>query len=235
MNLKDLTQQLVGIDLSDEQITKFEKYQQLLLEWNQQINLTAITEPEGVQVRHFLDSLSLLKFVAVKPNMHLIDVGTGAGFPGLPLHIVKPSLNTTLLDSTKKKLKFLDHVITELDLSQINTFHARAEDGAHDKSLREKFDLVTARAVARLPVLLEYTLPYVALHGYFIAMKGTTVYDEIEDSSNALKVLGGVVQAVHEMNLPGVDASHYLVVIEKIQSTPSLYPRKAGLPSKSPL
>lgn len=235
MSLKDLASKHFGIELTAEQLDKFDQYQQLLLEWNQQINLTAIIEPYEVQVRHFLDSLSLFKFVELKEAMRVVDVGTGAGFPGLPMHIVMPSLHTTLLDSTNKKLKFLDTVIDTLNLHGVKTVHARAEDAAREQTHRENYDIVVARAVARLPVLLEYTLPYVRLGGYFVAMKGTTIYDEINDSNQALKILGGVVENVYEVNLPDVETTHYVTLIKKAQSTPSLYPRKAGIPTKSPL
>lgn len=221
-----------NITLTDTQINQFVKYYELLTETNKVMNLTALTEPKDVAVKHFIDSL-----FAYDPAMHnaaVADVGTGAGFPGVPLKIFDPTIKLTLLDSLAKRLKFLDTLTTELGLQNVTTVHARAEDAGKDKNLREQFDFVTARAVARLNVLAEFCLPLVKVGGKFIAMKGDA-QDEIAEAENAIKLLGGKIVGLKNIKLPNLDDKRTLVIIEKTKTTPSKYPRKAGTATKEPL
>jgi 16S rRNA (guanine527-N7)-methyltransferase len=226
---------LFDITLSPEQISQFEIYARELVEWSARINLTAITDPQGIQVRHFLDSLSIVKAVPLRPGLRVIDVGTGAGFPGLPLKIVYPDLRLTLLEATGKKVAFLDHVVTSLGLKDVETLHARAEEAGHQTAHRAKYDLVLARAVARLPSLLEYLLPLSRVGGYSIAMKGKTAKEEADGSARALSLLGGRLKEIEKIQLPDVAEDHYLIVVEKTAHTPSAYPRRAGIPTQQPL
>ena len=221
-----------GMTLTDIQINQFVRYYELLAETNKVMNLTALTEPEDVAVKHFIDSL-----FAYDPAMHnaaLADVGTGAGFPGVPLKIFDSTIKLTLLDSLAKRLKFLDTLTAELGLQNVTTVHARAEDAGKDKNLREQFDFVTARAVARLNVLAEFCLPLVKVGGKFIAMKGDA-QDEIAEAENAIKLLGGKIIEIKNIKLPNLDDKRTLVIIEKIKNTPNKYPRKAGTAAKEPL
>jgi 16S rRNA (guanine527-N7)-methyltransferase len=226
---------LVQIALTPEQAAQFDTYARLLAEWNQRINLTAIIDPEGIQVRHFLDSLSICRVLPMLPGLRLIDVGTGAGFPGLPLKIAYPDIEVTLLEATGKKVHFLDQVIAALGLRGVDTLKARAEEAGQMPNRRETYDAALARSVARLPVLLEYLLPLVRVGGRCIAMKGETAAAEMADSKRALAILGGRVLNIETVQLPGVADLHYLVVIEKIAPTPPLYPRKPGMPTQKPL
>jgi 16S rRNA (guanine527-N7)-methyltransferase len=221
----------LGVTLNADQEAQFARLADALVEWNAHTNLTAITDPEGVHVRHFLDSLT----VPVRPDERVIDVGTGAGFPGLPLAIAHPSVRVTLLEATGKKIAFLEHVIALLGLTNAVTLHARAEDAGQHPAHRAAYDLAVARAVARLPVLLEYLLPLVRVGGRCIAMKGVTAHEEAESARRALRTLGGRLIGIEPVMLPGVDEPHYLVMVEKIAPTPPLYPRKPGTPSKKPL
>lgn len=233
--LHQYARELFNLSLTAEQLALFDQYHQILVDWNTRINLTAITDPEGVMIRHFLDSLSVVKAVDLKSDTRLIDVGTGAGFPGVPLHIVTPGLYTTLSDSTGKKLAFLDHVIAALDLKQIHTLHARAEEAGHNSHHRASYDVVVARAVARLPSLMEYLLPFARVGGVCIAMKGATVFEEARDAASACRVLGGEIGEITEVELPGIADKHYLIAIHKISRTPAQYPRKPGIPTRDPL
>jgi len=223
-----------GIDLTQEQLDKFSKYAGLLVEWNEKMNLTAITDEEGIVIKHFLDSLSLFIALPEKANS-LIDVGTGAGFPGIPVKIVRDNMNVTLLDSLEKRIKFLNEVCSALSLNDIKAVHGRAEDFGIDKKYRESFEAATARGVAPLPVLLEYCLPFVKVGGYFLAMKGPDAMNEIKESKNALDVLGGEVLEAKKFKLPFSDIERCIVIVRKYRHTPQIYPRKSGKPTKNPL
>lgn len=222
-----------SLELSDGQLEQFNKYYEMLVETNKVMNLTAITEPEDVAVKHMIDSL--LAFDKSFANKSLADVGTGAGFPGIPLKIYCPSLKVTLIDSLGKRLKFLENVIKELELTDIVCEHARAEDAGKNKKFREKYDFVTARAVARLSVLSEYCLPLVKTGGMFIAMKGSKYAEEITEGKQALNILGGKLISSEEVKLPGLDDGRAIIRIKKVKPTPAAYPRKAGTPDKQPL
>jgi 16S rRNA (guanine527-N7)-methyltransferase len=226
---------LFGVQLTDDQIAQFDIYAHELLAWNAHINLTAITEPHAIQTRHFLDSLSIVKAVKIRPGLRVIDVGTGAGFPGLALRIAFPGIHVTLMEATGKKVTFLDHVIKTTGLDSVTTLHARAEEAGQDPKYRASYDIVLARAVARLPSLLEYLLPLARVGGYCIAMKGKTARQEADDSTKALAVLGGKLKGIVTVNLPDVAEEHHLVIVEKIAHTPSAYPRKPGTPTQKPL
>ncbi len=234
----DLAQQaadLFGISISPEQVARFEQYTHELAQWNQHTNLTAIVNPAQVQVRHFLDSLSLIQVITFEPHMRLIDVGTGAGFPGTPLAIVYPQLQVTLLEATGKKVNFLDHVINILGLDNMTAVKARAEEAGHMPEHRAQYDVVVARAVARMPALAEYLLPLAKNGGRCIAMKGATAEQEAREAQKALKILGGRVFSIDAVQLPGVDDPHYLVTVEKAHPTPNGFPRKPGIPTRKPL
>lgn len=235
MNLQQLAADLFGVTLTDEQVSHFNQYTEELLAWNAHTNLTAITEPEAVLVRHHLDSLSLLKAVKLEAGMRVADVGTGAGFPGLPLHIAVDGLYTTLIEATGKKVKFCTHVAETLGLKRVTVLHARAEEAGQISHQRGKYDVVVARAVARLPVLLEYLLPLAKVGGVCVAMKGVTAQQEADDSAKALSSLGGELVKIEPVELPGLPEPHFLVVVKKVKSTPGVYPRKPGIPSKDPI
>lgn len=235
ISLKAQAADLFGIQLSAEQVAQFEVYAQELASWNAHTNLTAITDAEGVQVRHFLDSLSVVKAAQLVAGTKVIDVGTGAGFPGLPLAIACPQINLMLLEATGKKVAFLDHVIQTLGLRNSRTLHARAEEAGHMTDQRGAYDLVLARAVARLPALLEYLLPLAKVGGRCVAMKGSSAPEEAESARHALSILGGRLYEILPIELPGVDEEHYLVMIEKTDVTPAPYPRKPGVPTRKPL
>ena len=223
----------LGITLSEIQLKQFYNYMNLLIEWNKKINLTAITEPDEIILKHFVDSLTISKYIP--DGTKLVDVGTGAGFPGIPLKIYRQDIEITLLDSLQKRINFLDEVIRELNLEKIETLHSRAEDFGKDKKYREKFDIATSRAVANLATLSEYLLPLVKIGGKVISMKGSLIEEELENSKNAIKILGGKIEKVDEFNLPNSDISRNIILINKIKETPNKYPRKAGEPSKKPL
>lgn len=229
-----------GIDLTSRQMEMFEAYYMQLVETNKVMNLTAITEKKDVYTLHFLDSLSLIPAakkagVALPPSCRIIDVGTGAGFPGIPLKIVMPELRLTLLDSLNKRLNFLASVIQDENLKETQLIHARAEDGARDPKLRETFDVAVSRAVAALPVLAEYCLPYVKIGGIFAAYKTATADEEIKSAEKALKILGGQVISTQEFTLPDTDVQRTIIFIRKCAKTPKAYPRKAGTPKNKPL
>lgn len=225
----------LGVSLTDKQIEQFLIYYELLTEWNSFMNLTAITEYEDVLKKHFVDSVSLIQAVDVRKELTLIDVGTGAGFPGLSLKIAYPELKVTLLDSLQKRIQFLDAVIEKLGLEGIETIHGRAEDFAKPQKLRESFDLCVSRAVANLSTLSEYCLPFVKVGGYFIPYKSEKIAQEKEEAEKALELLGGKFERQVEFMLPSSDIYRNLFVIKKVKETPKKFPRKAGLPAKEPI
>lgn len=225
----------LGLSLGDHQIAQFMEYYELLIEWNEFMNLTAITEFEEVCTKHFIDSLSLCKAVDCTKDLSVIDVGTGAGFPGIPLKIAFPKLKITLLDSLAKRVKFLNEVIKRLELEDIEAIHGRAEDYAKPDLLREQFDLCVSRAVANLSTLSEYCLPYVKIDGFFISYKSEKISDERQAAQRAIVLLGGDIYSQKEFILPNSDIYRNLFQIKKVRATPKKYPRKAGLPSKEPL
>lgn len=223
------------IDIDDEKIEKFMKYKEMLKQWNEKINLTAITEDEGIIKKHFLDSISIFSSGVIKENHYVIDIGTGAGFPGIPMKIMMPSLNVLLLDSLNKRINFLNEVIKELELKNIETTHGRAEDIAKVDEYREKFDIATARAVANLTALSEYCIPYVKVGGYFIAMKGPSTDEEIRESKNAIGTLGGKLNNIVDVKIYEEEMQHKLIIVEKVKSTDKKYPRKTSQIEKKPL
>ena len=223
----------INIKFTKEQLTKFYEYMNLLLQWNEKINLTAIIEPKEIILKHFIDSLTINRYL--KENSKLADVGTGAGFPGIPLKIVRPDLKITLVDSLNKRINFLNEVITRLNLKEISTVHSRIEDFGKNKEYREKFDFVTARAVANLSVLSEYLLPISKVGGKCICMKGSNVEEELDTGKNAIKILGGKINCIDQFELPESDISRNIIVLDKIKNTSAKFPRKAGVPSKEPL
>lgn len=225
----------LGISLSDEQVEQFLRYYEMLIEWNEMMNLTAITAYADVLKKHFVDSLSLVKACDLTGDLSLIDVGTGAGFPGLALKIAFPDLKVTLLDSLSKRIHFLGEVINELELQRVKAIHGRAEDYAKQGMLRESFDLCVSRAVANLSTLSEYCLPFVKVDGLFISYKSDKISEELAAAENAISLLGGMVENQTELVLPDSDIYRNLVKVRKCQSTPSKYPRKAGLPDRNPL
>ena len=231
--IKDVS--ALGISLTEQQIQQFIEYYEMLVEWNQVMNLTAITEYDDVMKKHFVDSISLVKAFDITQNAAVIDVGTGAGFPGLALKIAYPNLHVTLLDSLNKRIQFLNAVIEKLGLAGVETIHGRAEDFAKPDKLREKFDLCVSRAVANLSTLSEYCLPFVKQGGLFISYKSEKISEEMSAAKNAIYVLGGKVVDQVEFTLPDSDIYRNLFVIKKERVTPKKYPRKAGLPAKEPL
>lgn len=225
----------LGITLNEQQKTQFDAFYELLVEWNKVMNLTGITEYEEVNEKHFVDSLSIIKAVDMNKVKKVIDVGTGAGFPGIPLKIAFPHLKVVLLDSLNKRIKFLDTVIDNLGLTDIYTIHGRAEDYAKQIEYREQFDLCVSRAVANLSTLSEYCLPYVVKEGMFVPYKSGEIEEEVEQSKKAVHVLGGKIQEIVKFQLPGTEIGRSFVKIKKVQNTTKKYPRKAGLPAKEPI
>ncbi len=230
-----LCREMLGLELSTETQHAFSLYADRLLEWNTHTNLTAITDPQAIEIRHFLDSLSVVRAVRLTPGMRVIDVGTGAGFPGLPLRLVFPQIQLTLLEATAKKTRFLQHVTHALGLDDVHILTARAEEAGQDTANREQYDLVLARAVARLPVLSEYLLPLCKVGGRCVALKGEHAAAEVQQAERALNILGGHVTRIVPVELPQVAETHYLVTIEKNAATPPKYPRRVGVPAKRPL
>lgn len=224
----------IGIKVDDKLMDSFIKYKDILLDWNQRINLTTIIDEKEIAVKHFIDSIIVLKYINLS-NKKIIDVGTGAGFPGLPLKIVNESINITLLDSLNKRINFLDEIIHHLNLKNVELIHGRAEEFGVNSKYREKFDYCVSRAVANLQVLCEYCLPFVAIGGYFISLKGPKVEAEIDDAKKAISILGGKLEKVGKVLLPFSDISHSIIFIKKINQCPSNYPRKSGKPSKEPI
>ena len=225
----------LSIVLNDKQIQQFEQYYNILVEWSKVMNLTAITEYEEVVEKHFLDSLTIVNAIHVEKIETLIDVGTGAGFPGIPLKIAFPHLKVTLLDSLNKRIKFLNEVIDLLELNDIKAIHGRAEDYAKQAEYREQYDICVSRAVANLATLSEYCLPYVKVDGLFVPYKSGEIDEELKSSEKAVSILGGKVEEVVKFQLPGTDIGRSFVKIHKIKETKKKYPRKAGMPTKEPL
>ena len=215
------------ITLTKNQYEQFQKYFELLVEWNEKMNLTAITDESGVALKHFADSLSLLNFVDIPQNSTLADVGTGAGFPGVVLKIARPDIKLTLIDSLNKRLVFLNEVCSQLGIDA-ELIHSRAEDGARDEKLRESFDFVASRAVARMNVLSEYCLPYVKVGGAFCAMKGAQANEEFKESLNAINTLGGKLENKYFFELPENGGERAIAVVRKVRNTPQKYPRQSG-------
>ena len=224
---------ILGVRFSVEQIEQFYKYMNLLIEWNEKMNLTAITEPKEIILKHFIDSITILKYI--DDNSKLVDVGTGAGFPGVPLSIMNPTLKITLVDSLNKRLIFLQEVVKELNLKNIEIVHARAEEFGQNKNYREKFDIATSRAVANLATLSEYLVPLVKIGGKIISMKASNAQEEINDAQKAIEVLGGKIEKIEEFDLPESDIGRTIIIIDKNKCTPAIYPRKAGTPAKEPI
>ena len=224
-----------GINLTETQIAQYNRYFELLIEWNEKINLTAITAPKDVAIKHIIDSITAYDAALFREGTTVIDVGTGAGFPGLPLKIFCPEIKLTLMDSLNKRIKFLQTVVEELGLTDVECVHARAEEGARNKKYRESFDIAVSRAVARLPILCEYCLPFVKKGGHFIALKGMQYNDEAEEAVKAIKVMGGSRTEIRPVKLPEIDDKRAVIIINKTMPTPKTYPRKAGTPTKNPI
>jgi len=225
----------LSIKLNEKQVEQFIGFYEMLVEWNKVMNLTGITEYEEVVEKHFVDSLSIVKAVDIANVDSVIDIGTGAGFPGIPLKIAFPHLKITLLDSLNKRIKFLNAVIEELGLEDISTIHGRAEDFAKQEAYRETYDLCVSRAVANLSTLSEYCLPYVNVDGMFVPYKSGDIEEELNNSKKAVQILGGKIEKTIKFELPGTDIGRSFVKIKKVKNTAKKYPRKAGLPSKEPL
>lgn len=220
-------------DINEKKQQQFEDYMNLLLEWNEKINLTAITEEDDIILKHFVDSLTITKYI--EQGMSIVDVGTGAGFPGIPVKIAREDVKVTLVDSLNKRILFLQEIIRKLQLKNITTMHYRAEEFGQNKNYREGFDIATSRAVANLSILAEYLLPLVKIGGICICMKGSEIQEELESSKKAIEILGGEIEEIQEFMLPESDIKRNIIIIRKKSSTPKKYPRKPGTPAKEPL
>ena len=223
----------MGIESDEKRIDALIKYSELLVEWNEKMNLTAITQESDIAIKHFLDSASA--FLTGKVGKSVIDVGTGAGFPGLVLKILRPDIKMTLLDSLKKRITFLDEVISQTRLENIETVHSRAEDGGKNPKYREKYDTAVSRAVANLTLLAELCLPYVKVGGYFLALKGPAADEELQAAKKTISILGGAVEGIFDAKIPMLDASHKIIIIKKVRQTPIKYPRNPAKIAKSPV
>ena len=224
---------MINDELTEDQVENFFKYMNLLLEWNEKINLTAITDVDDIILKHFIDSMTVLKYI--EKDKSIIDVGTGAGFPGIPIAILREDVKITLLDSLNKRINFLNEVCSELKINNIETIHGRAEEAGQNKQYREKYDIAVSRAVANMTTLSEYLIPFVKVGGICICMKGSEIDHELEQAKFAIKELGGKIEKVEKFNLPDSDIERNIVIIKKIKPTPNRYPRKAGMPSKIPI
>jgi len=225
----------IDISLNTKQLKSFAQFMDFMIEWNDRVRLTSITEESEVIDKHFIDSLTALKPKVIKDNHKVLDLGTGGGFPGIPLKIIKPTIDLTMLDSRLKKIEYLQEVIDVFAFEQTIAIHGRAEDYGQLPAYREAFDIVVSRAVANLTVLSEYCIPFVKKGGYFIAMKGTKSDEEINEAKNAIKKLGGSIEEVLEFKLPGTDYDRSIILIKKVDKTPKKYPRNPGKPKKSPI
>lgn len=223
----------LNLTLTEEQIEKFYNYMNLLIEWNKKINLTAIVEPKDIILKHFIDSLTIEKYI--KKGETIIDVGTGAGFPGIPLKIAREDLKITLADSLNKRINFLNEVINKLDLKNIETIHTRAEELGKNKKYREKFDIATSRAVANMSTLSEYLIPFIKVEGKCICMKSSDIDTELENAKKAINILGCEIESKDKFNLPNGDLGRSVIILRKVKNTPSKFPRKAGTPAKEPI
>lgn len=223
----------LNLTLTEEQIEKFYNYMNLLIEWNKKINLTAIVEPKDIILKHFIDSLTIEKYI--KKGENIIDVGTGAGFPGIPLKIAREDLKITLADSLNKRINFLNEVINKLDLKNIATIHTRAEELGKNKKYREKFDIATSRAVANMSTLSEYLIPFIKVKGRCICMKSSDIDTELENAKKAINILGCEIESKDKFNLPNSDLGRSVIILRKVKNTPSKFPRKAGTPAKEPI
>ena len=223
----------ININLKKEQINQFYDYMNLLIEWNEKINLTAITNPDEIILKHFIDSMTVSSYIT--ENAKLVDVGTGAGFPGIPLKIIRDDLDITLVDSLNKRILFLQKVIDTLKLKKIEAMHFRVEEFGRNKKYREKFDVVTSRAVANLSTLAEYQIPLLKVNGLCICMKAQEIDEEVEQSKNAVELLGGKIERIEKFQLPQSDIKRSVVLVKKVKNTSAKYPRKPGTPSKEPL
>ena len=225
----------LGIDLSDEAVSEFTAYTSALLEWNRVMNLTAITQPEEIVCKHYIDSLTLLRYASLPENASLADVGCGAGFPGIPLKIARPDIRLTCLDSLNKRIHFLEALVQTLALDNVRCLHMRAEEAGRNAGLREKFDAVTARAVARMSVLAEYCLPLVRVGGYFYAMKGPDGETEAREAAPAIRLIGGSIEHVASFSLPHTDMLRTVICVRKVTPTPASFPRTSAVMAKKPL
>ena len=239
MNKEEFKQELktkvhqLQIEINKRQLEQFYLYKEMVVAWNEKVNLTTITEDEEIIDKHFIDSLSILPYI--EENADIIDIGTGAGFPGIPVQIMNNQHSMILFDSLQKRLTILDEIIDKLQLKNVHTLHGRAEETFRNKEYREQFDIATSRAVANLSTLVEYMLPAVKVGGYCICMKGNNIEEEIEAAQKAMTLLGGKIEKVESIILPGTDIERNIVIIKKIMSTPKQYPRKPGTPAKQPI
>lgn len=223
----------ININLEEKQLQNFRKYKELLLEWNEKINLTSITDEDEIILKHFVDSAIIKKFV--KEDEKIADIGTGAGFPGIPLKITNESQEICLIDSLNKRIKFLEEIINSLELKNITAIHARAEEIGHNKAYRQQFDVVTSRAVAKLNVLLEYMMPLVKVGGRCVCLKGPNIKEELDEAKKCIEILGGELEKVEEITLPESDIKRTILIVKCMKQTPNKYPRKPGTPTSSPL
>lgn len=236
-NRKSLIEGLVelGVDISEESLEKLILFKDIMLEWNKRINLTTITEEKEIIIKHFLDSATCLCTGYIKSGMSIIDVGSGAGFPGIPVKILKSGLKMTLLDSLNKRIIYLNEAVKALKLENTSAVHARAEEAGNSKTHREHYDIVLSRAVASMNVLCEYCLPFAKVGGFFLCQKGPDIRKEIGEAEKSIKIMGGAIKEIKQYKLPQSDIKHNIIVIEKISATPTKYPRKPGKPSASPI